>query len=281
VKSKIKELINYRKENNIHKWIFDTTRTDLFKFHGNEKLQKEISDWEQYKPFAEKYGYILRYPNDYLSIYILISLLNNNGLLCHPDTQEEDSSLNKMHLKTHEAEWIYATCIFYDKEYNYSIQYENFRESGFFRQFTFTNIYDNIKNYQAISKIYELTNSHEIHQAVICGGISDVSKCPNYFGFEAVHSKTDLLETLSGEDPPNLHEVLYNCRFMIFDYKGEDLGYARQLMLYSLHDLTDTLNDIVERFEDFHAQMKTNFQECENLLEYEKRTNALLRNYGR
>lgn len=297
--TKIKEIIGYKKEAGIHKWVFDTTRSNLIGYKRNEKLQREISNWDIHKHFVEQYGLILNYPEDYLSILILSTFLKNYKILYHPDDQDDASSLIKLNLISNQVKWIYSTCINYDTEYINTITHEEFKNSGYSPPFMFSDLEKSmsknpikriwytlrflkqiIKNYQLTSKIYELKNSNEIHQAVSCGGNSDAFKCPNYLILKSRDTQFELLQILSQPNKPTLDEVLNACEFLIFDFKGEDIGYARQLMIYSKNKHSNMIDEIVTCFENFANEMKFNLEECETLNEYEKRTADLLKKYG-
>lgn len=281
---KIDNITTYSKNDGIHSWIFNTTKSNLFGFERNENLSLEIRDWEKHKHFVNKYGLMFMYPEDYLSIYILISLLKNFRILFHPDEQEKDSTIDKLNLGFLEARWLYDEEIHYDSENNYSIVSQNFHTNVF--QENSNNrglmqaIYNLVVKSNPKSRIYELSNSFQVHQAVICGGNGDVYKCPNYIGVNTQDEIDKIIEILSSNKKPNLNKILDACQFFILDYKGEDLGYARQLKIYSKKDISTRINEMCVRFSQFQQELKLLNQNCASLKGYEMELGKIEIKYG-
>ncbi len=120
-----------------------------------------------------------------------------------------------------------------------------------------------------------------MHQSVICGGNHDVDKCHNYFGIHSDIQKKNIINILSSETKPNLNQLVENCLFFIADYKGEDMGYARQLNFYTKReDLVDELNEIVVAFPKFQEELKNLNAECTDLEEYKNEIESIEKRYG-
>jgi len=269
-------------------------------YERNPKLSEQISNWELYRPFAEKYGLILTmYVEDFISIYVLSQLLREYALICHPDEQSESSSLNNLNLKTKFAKWICKTCIYYDKDYNYTVDFEEFNDSGFNPAFKWSDlektvkgsiaskminkikfVYQQTKAHVSESKMYYLLNSEHVHQAVICGGNSDVYKCPNYIGYKTEIQEQKIKDILRNAKKPKLGDILEYAHFYALDFKGEDLGYARHLKIYSKSDLSGLKSRLEESFTPFAKEFKRISLECENLDQFEIKMNILLKEYG-
>ena len=285
MKKNIEEILNHSEEQGVNRWTLNTTRSNLIGHDLNDRLSIEIDNWETHKKFAHNYGLMFNYPEDYLSIYLLISLLKNYRILCNPDEQRTNSTLDKLNLQYKEVRWHYSEEIHHDKNYNYYI------ESKIFRQIMFNDLTSNkgiLKTMLDLatkgnsrSRMYELINSHQIHQAVICGGNGDVDKCPNYYGIKSNKQKESLIDILSKESKPKLNHLLENCEFFIADYKGEDIGYARQFNLYTRNDEVNlAFKSVLENFKHFQLDLKELNLNSENLNEYIKKLNEIEIKYG-
>ena len=292
----ISDIIDLSYRNGIYLLSIDTTRSNIMGCESNLNLNKIISDWDQYRPFADKYGLVLTsWVEEFVSIFVLSQLLKEFKLICHPDEQDKNSSLNNLNLQTTSAKWIYKTCIFYDREYNYTVDFEEFRESSYFPQFKWSDfiktvngnfisrivnkikfVHKQFKSHVLASTMYYLLNPRHVHQAVICGGNSDVYKCPNYIGYKTEMQESKIIEILNNTQEPNLDKILDYANFYAIDFKGEDIGYARLLKIYSKSDLHGILRKLEESFEPFIVELKKMFSECETLEKFENRMNLLL-----
>lgn len=279
----------------------DTTQSNFMGCEQNPLLSNEISDWDRYKSFAEQYGLVLSlYTEDFVSIFVLSQLLQDFNIFCHPNEQEEKSSLNRLDLDTNLVNWIYKTCIYHDQEYSYTVEFEEFKDSGYFPPFKWSDfektvqgnllsrmwnkarfIYEQSKSRVPQSKMYRLTHSSHIHQAVICGGNSDVYKCTNYMGFETEVQGNHIVALLSNKKKPSLQHVLDYAKFYAIDFKGEDLGYARQLKIYSKSSFTKLVTKLEGNFNTFLEEFKRINIESESLDQYEVKMNKLIRKFGR
>ena len=270
---KIEDILNHSEENGVNRWTLNTTKSNLIGFERSDELSIEIANWETHKQFANKYGLMFYYPEDFISVYLLISLLKNFRILCHPDEQRSNSTLDKLNLPYNEVRWLYDEEIHYNKEYKYYV------ESTIFYKTVFNDITDNKGLFKTVwdlaikrnpkSRMYELSNSFQIHQAVICGGNGDTDKCPNYYGINSNKQKNLIIDILSSESEPNLNQLLYNCEFFIADYKGEDIGYARQLHFYTVKDeINHEFENIIANFINFQSDIKEIAMNSKDLNEY-------------
>lgn len=270
---KIKDLTTYSYKEGIHTWVFDTTRSKLIGFDRNEQLSEEIADWEKHKQFANKYGLLFKYPEDYLSIYLLLSLLREYRILCHPDAQRPTSSIGMLNPDFERVRWIYTEVIRYDRDYDYTLESKGFSSSVYEddddQRSLMQTVWDLAAKTGPRSRLYELKNSHHIHQAVICGGNLEAYRCPNYIGIGSEDERRAIIDILSAEERPSLDEVLNHCQFFIVDYKGEDLGYARQMKIYSKKGIESQIENICTEFSTFQRALKDMNLQCSSLVEYE------------
>lgn len=282
---KIEDILNHSEEKGVNRWTLNTTKSNLIGFERNDELSKEISNWEIHKHFVNKYGLMFNYPEDFISVYLLISLIKNFRILCHPDEQRTNSTLDKLNLEYNDVRWLYDEEIHYNKEYKYYV------ESTSFYKIVFNDITDNRGLFKTVwdlatkpnpkSRMYELSNSYQIHQAVICGGNGDVDKCPNYYGINSSKQKEIIIDILSSESEPKFEELLENCEFFIADYKGEDVGYARQLHFYTVKDnLNREFENIIANFINFQSDLKRINMNSKSLYEYSNKLKEIEIKYG-
>lgn len=203
---KIEDILNSTTSNEVSRWTVNTTKSNLIGYERNEKLSQEIANWEIHKNFAEKYGLMFHYPEDYISIYIIISLLKNFRILCHPDEQQTNSSIDNLRLEYDNVRWLYTEEIHYDKEDKYNIYSKEFYSTAYYdftdRRGLLKILWDLTFKKNPKSRIYELSNSYQIHQTVICGGNGDVHKCPNYYGIRTDEQKKSIIKILSSQENP-------------------------------------------------------------------------------
>lgn len=299
--TELSDILTLNEKDGMFLLTIDTTRSNFMGCERNPLLGNEIANWDTYKPFADQYGLVLSlYVEDFVSIFVLSQLLQDFKIFCHPDEQDENSSLNRLNLDTNLVKWIYKTCIYHDQEYNYTVEFEEFKDSGYFPPFKWSDfektvkgnllarmwnkarfIYEQSKARVSQSKMYRLTHSSHIYQAVICGGNSDVYKCPNYLGFETEAQGYNIVALLADKKKPSLHDVLNYASFFAIDFKGEDMGYARQLKIYSKLNFAELVSKLEDNFNSFLEEFKRINIESESLDQFEAKMNKLIRKYGR
>jgi hypothetical protein len=281
---KIEDIVAYEFLNEIHKWSINTTKSNTIGFDKNSRLSSEVNSWDIHKQFVEKYGLMFSYPEDFVSIYILISLFKNSNIFCHPGVQNSDISLEKDNLSHTFIRWLFEEEIHYDNMNNFKTVscefsenvFEDFSDNrGFFKVF-----WDMAINNSPRSKLYELRNTRHIHQAVICGGNSDVYKYTNYIGVDSEDQKREVLRILSSKNKPTLDQILSNCKFFVMDFKGEDFGYARQMNIYSKKNIKEEIENIIGNFSKFQEELKYININTTDLNEYQSKLNSLEIKYG-
>lgn len=279
------DIVEYNQINGTHKWTINTTKSNLIGFAKSENLEKEVDNWDIHKAFCEEYGFMFMYPEDYVSIYTLLSLSKYSKIYCHPRDQNSHSTLEKFDLETKLIRWLYTEEIHYDQALNYETISCHFSKSGFQDYSEKIGIlkilWDSLTKNIANSKLYELRNSYHIHQAVICGGNSQVFKCNNFIGINSEEQLTKTLKLLAGDKEPTLEQLLSNCQFFIADFKGEDLGYARQMNIYTKMELKSIMDDLLGNFSHFQNDLRSLNKNVKNLKEYQAKLSILETKYGR
>lgn len=282
--NKIENITSYEKVNEVHIWTFDTTNSILFGENRNEHLEAEIANWSEHKKFVDKFGFMFLYPEDYIPIYILMSLLTQNRIIYHPSHQQEDSAITKLNIPYLETRWLYSEEIQYDKNYITQIVQQKFSAQVFEANNDNRRlpkvICDLIMNRHAKSRMYELLNSHHIHQSVINGGNSDVYQCTNYIGIQTEIELNNIKKLLSSTKKPSMNQILDSSTFFILNFKGEDLGYARQMKILSKTNMHSTIKKICSQFDGFKQRLEKLNSTCTNLEDYQLKLRMLEMKYG-
>jgi|GEM_PF-5611774 len=281
----IDDITTYQVKDGVNIWTIDTTRSDLIDFEINEELFKAVKNWETHKSFVDKIGLMFNYPEDYISVFILSSLLKQYKVYCHSSEQQTNSSLEKQNIEYRMVSWIYTEEIHHDPDYKCRTVSKEFRNNvfteyndkrGFFRV-----IWDLVtKGSEPKSKMYKLKNGLDVHQAVICGGNSDVFKCNNYFAFKNEEQVNNIVRILSSKKEPNFEDLLQNCEIFIADFKGEDIGYARQMKLFSKIKEQDVVHNLFSNFKYFRRELKAIMLDSKNLEEFHIAVDKLEIKYG-